>query len=248
MARLQDKVAIVTGASKGIGAAIAKALAAEGAAVVVNFASSREGAEATVAAITDGGGKAVAVGADVADPAQAATLVDSALREFGRLDIVVNNSGVYAFAPIEQFDPLEYHRMFGINVFGLLNVTKAAVPHLGEGASVINISSNITRMKLPGASLYTASKAAADAITRVLSTELGPRRIRVNAIAPGMTLTEGTDAAGIVEGSDFADQIIAQTPLGRAGQPDDIAVAAVFLASDDARWITGEVIGVSGGA
>ncbi|MFC0588862.1 glucose 1-dehydrogenase [Novosphingobium aquiterrae] len=248
MARLQDKVAIVTGASKGIGAAIAKALAAEGAAVIVNYASSREGAEATVAAITDGGGKAVAVGADVADPAQAATLVDAALREFGRLDIVVNNSGVYAFAPIEQFDPLEYHRMFGINVLGLLNVTKAAVPHLAEGASVINISSNITRMKLPGASLYTASKAAADAITRVLSTELGPRRIRVNAIAPGMTLTEGTDAAGIVEGSDFADQIIAQTPLGRAGQPDDIAVAAVFLASDDARWITGEVIGVSGGA
>lgn len=248
MARLQGKVAIVTGASKGIGAAIAKSLAAEGAAVVVNYASSREGADATVANITDAGGKAIAVAADVADASQAANLVETAVREFGRLDVVVNNSGVYAFAPIEAFDPLEYHRMFGINVLGLLNVTKAAVPHLGEGSSVINISSNITRMKLPGGSLYTATKAAVDAITRVLSTELGPRRIRVNAIAPGLTLTEGTDAAGIVEGSDFADQIIAQTPLGRAGQPDDIASAAVFLASDDARWVTGEVIGVSGGA
>lgn len=248
MSRLQGKVAVVTGASKGIGAAIARALAAEGAAVVVNYASSREGADATVAAIVSAGGKALAVQGDVADAAQASALIEAATREFGRLDIVVNNSGVYAFSPIEAFDPVEYHRMFGINVLGLLNVTKAAVPHLGAGASIINISSNITRMKMPGASLYTASKAAVDAITRVLSSELGPRQIRVNAISPGMTMTEGTDAAGIVEGSDFANQIVAQTPLGRVGHVDDIAVAAVFLASDEARWITGEVIGVSGGA
>lgn len=248
MARLDSKVALVTGASKGIGAAVARALAAEGAAVVANYASSREGAEATVAAIESAGGRAIAVHGDVADAAQAQALVDAAVTEFGRLDVVVNNSGVYAFAPIEAFDPLEYHRMFGINVLGLFNVTKAAVPHLGEGASVINISSNITRMRLPGGSLYTASKAAVDAITRVLSAELGPKKIRVNAISPGMTMTEGTDAAGIVAGSDFADQIVASTPLGRAGMPDDIAPAAVFLASDEARWITGEIIGVSGGA
>ncbi len=248
MSRLQGKVAIVTGASKGIGAAIARSLAAEGAAVVVNYARSRDGADTTVAAIESAGGKALAVQADIADAAQAAALIEAATREFGRIDIVVNNSGVYAFAPIEAFDPVEYHRMFGINVLGLLNVTKAAVPHLGEGASVINISSNITRMKMPGASLYTASKAAVDAITRVLSSELGPRKIRVNAIAPGMTATEGTDAAGIVEGSEMADQVLALTPLGRFGHPDDIALAAVFLASDEARWITGEVIGVSGGA
>lgn len=248
MSRLTGKVAIVTGASKGIGAAIAKSFAAEGAAVVVNYASSREGADATVAAIKSAGGKAIAVHADVADAIQAEALVEATAREFGRIDIVVNNSGVYAFAPIEEFDPLEYHRMFGINVLGLLNVTKAAVSHLGDGASVINVSSNITRMKMPGASLYTASKAAVDAITRVLSSELGPRKIRVNAISPGMTMTEGTDAAGIVEGSEFADQIVAQTPLGRVGHPDDIALAAVYLASDDARWITGEILGVSGGA
>ena len=248
MTRLQDKVAIVTGASKGIGAEIARALAAEGAAVVVNYANSKDGAEATVAAIAEAGGRAVAVRADVADAAQAAGLVEAATREFGRLDVVVNNSGVYAFAPIEDFDPAEYHRMFGINVLGLFNVTRAAVPHLEPGASVINISSTITRMKMPGGSLYTASKAAVEAVTRVLSTELGGRGIRVNAISPGMTMTEGTATAGIVEGSDFVEQIIAQTPLGRPGQPADIAPAAVFLASDEARWITGEVLGVSGGA
>ncbi len=248
MARLQGKTAVVTGGSKGIGAAIARSLAAEGASVIVNYASSREGADATVEAIVNAGGRAVAVQADVADAAQAAQLIDAAKREFGGVDVVVNNSGVYAFAPIDAFDPGEYDRMFGINVLGLLNVTKAAVPHLGEGASIINISSNITRMKLPGAALYTATKAAVDAITRVHSVELGPRKIRVNAIAPGLTMTEGTGTAGIVEGSEFADQIIAQTPLGRAGHPDDIALAAVYLASDEARWITGEVLGVSGGA
>lgn len=248
MSKLANKVAIVTGASKGIGAAIARALAAEGAAVVVNYASSREGADATVAAIESAGGRAIAVKADVADAGQADALIEAARHEYGRIDVVVNNSGVYAFAPIDAFDPLEYHRMFGINVLGLLNVTKAAVPHLTEGASIINISSNITRMRMPGASLYTATKAAVDAITRVLSAELGPRQIRVNAISPGMTMTEGTDAAGIVEGSDFANQIVAQTPLGRVGHVNDIAVTAVFLASDEARWITGEVIGVSGGA
>ncbi|WP_109808029.1 SDR family NAD(P)-dependent oxidoreductase [Sphingosinithalassobacter portus] len=248
MARLQGKTAVVTGGSKGIGAAIAKSLAAEGASVIVNYASSREGADATVEAIVNAGGKAVAVQADVTDASQADALIAAARREFGGVDVVVNNSGVYAFAPIEEFDPAEYHRMFGVNVLGLLNVTKAAVPHLGQGASIINISSNITRMKMPGSALYTASKAAVDAITRVHSSELGPRQIRVNAISPGMTMTEGTDAAGIVEGSDFANQIIAQTPLGRVGHPDDIALAAVFLASDEARWITGEALGVSGGA
>ncbi len=248
MSTLTDKVAIVTGASKGIGAGIARALAAKGAAVVVNYASSQAGADAVVAEITQAGGRALAVKADVTREDEVTALVAAAVEHFGRLDVVVNNSGIYEFRGIEDVSAEDYRKIFDINVLGPLLVTKAALPHLTEGASVINISSNITRMRMPQGSLYTATKAALDAITRVLAVELGPRKVRINAIAPGMTQTEGTDTAGIVPGSDFANQIVAHTPLGRMGQPGDIATAAVFLASDDAAWITGEVIGVSGGA
>jgi 3-oxoacyl-[acyl-carrier protein] reductase len=246
MSRLADKVALVTGASKGIGAGIARALAAEGAAVVVNYASSKAGADAVVAAIAAGGGRAVAVHGDVAKEADAKALVDAAIEHFGRLDIVVNNSGIYAFSPIEEVTVDQYRSMFDINVLGTLLVTKAAVPHLNEGASVINISSNITSVLLPASAVYAGTKGAVDVITGVLANELGPRGIRVNAILPGVIETEGTEAAGI-DGSEMVDTFIAQTPLGRVGKPDDIGAAAAFLASDDARWITGERIGVSGG-
>jgi 3-oxoacyl-[acyl-carrier protein] reductase len=246
MSKLADKVALVTGASKGIGAGIAKALAAEGAAVVVNYASSKAGADAVVAAIAAEGGKAVAVHGDVAKEADAKALVDAAIKEFGRLDIVVNNSGIYAFSPIEEVTAEQYRSMFDINVLGTLLVTKAAVPHLKEGASIINVSSNITSVQLAGSAVYAGTKGAVDVITGVLANELGPRGIRVNAILPGVTETEGTEAAGI-DGSEMVANFVAQTPLGRVGKPDDIGVAAAFLASDDARWITGERIGVSGG-
>jgi 3-oxoacyl-[acyl-carrier protein] reductase len=246
MSKLAGKVAVVTGASKGIGAGIAKALAAEGAAVVVNYASSKAGADAVVDTITSAGGKAVAVQGDVSKEAEAKGVVDTALKEFGRLDILVNNSGVYEFSPIENTTEEQYRKMFDINVLGTLLTTKAAVPHLKEGASVINISSAVTSVLLPESAVYTGTKGAVDAITGVLANELGPRKIRVNAINPGVVETEGTQALGFV-GGDFEAGIVAQTPLGRTGRPDDIAAVAVFLASDEAGWLTGEKLTASGG-
>lgn len=246
MSKLADKVAIVTGASKGIGAGIARALAAEGAAVVVNYASSRAGADAVVRDITDAGGKAIAVQADVAKADQAQALVDAAIQEFGRLDVLVNNSGVYEFASLDATTEELYRRTFDVNVLGVLLTTQAAAKHLGEGASVINISSAVTSLFPAESAVYTGTKGAVDAITGVLANELGPRKIRVNAINPGVVETEGTHAAGFV-GSEFFDAIIGQTPLGRVGYPDDIAAIAVFLASDDARWLTGEKLTASGG-
>jgi 3-oxoacyl-[acyl-carrier protein] reductase len=246
MSKLEGKVAVVTGASKGIGAGIAKALAAEGAAVVVNYASSKAGADAVVEVIKAAGGKAVAVQGDVSNEAQAKGVVDAALKEFGRLDILVNNSGVYEFAPIETTTEEQYRKMFDVNVLGTLLTTKAAVPHLKEGASVINISSAVTSVLLPESAVYTGTKGAVDAITGVLANELGPRKIRVNAINPGVVETEGTQAAGFV-GSEFENGIVAQTPLGRTGKPDDIGSIAVFLASNDSGWLTGEKLTASGG-
>ncbi|QNM81821.1 glucose 1-dehydrogenase [Sphingomonas sabuli] len=246
MAKLKDKVAIVTGASKGIGAGIARSLAAEGASVVVNYASSKDGADAVVNAIKGQGGKAIAVKGDISNEAEAAALVDAAIGEFGQIDILVNNSGVYGFSAIENVDVDEYRRQFDINVLGTLLTTKAAVPHLKSGASVINISSNITSVLVPESAIYSGTKGAVDAITGVLAKELAPRGIRVNAILPGYTETEGTGAAGI-SGTDFVDQIVAQTPLGRAGHPDDVAKVAVFLASNDSGWLTGEKVNASGG-
>jgi len=246
MSKLQGKVAVVTGASKGIGAGIAKALAAEGAAVVVNYASSKAGADAVVEAITKGGGKAVAVQGDVSKAGDAEGVVAAAVKTFGRLDVLVNNAGVYDMKPLEAIDEDHYRRIFDINVLGLLLATKAASPHLGEGSSVINISSVVTSLNPPASAVYTATKGAVDSITGVLANELGSRRIRVNAINPGIVETEGTHAAGFI-GSDFEAGAVAQTPLGRTGQPADIAGVAVFLASDDSRWLTGEKINASGG-
>lgn len=246
MSKLTGKVALVTGASKGIGAAIATALAAEGASVVVNYASSKEGAEALVARIKQAGGTAVAVRGDVSQQADAKALVDAAVQQFGRLDILVNNSGVYGFAPLEEITEADFHRHFNVNVLGLLLTTQAASPHLGEGASIINISSLVTRITPPHSAVYTGTKGAVDAITGVLSRELGPRKIRVNAINPGMVETEGTHTAGF-HGTDFEAGAIAQTPLGRIGQPQDIASIAVFLASDDSNWMTGEQLLAAGG-
>lgn len=246
MSKLAGKVAVVTGASKGIGAAIAKALAAEGAAVVVNYASSRAGAEAVVQAITAAGGRAVAVHGDVSKAADAEGLVEAAIAAYGRLDVLVNNSGVYAMAPIDHVDEAQFRRMFDVNVLGLLLATQAAARRLGEGASIINISSVVTRLLPPGSAVYTGTKGAVDAITGVLAHEFGPRKIRVNAISPGLVETEGTHAAGFI-GSEFEAGAVAQTPLGRIGQPDDIAAVAVFLASDESRWMTGENLGASGG-
>jgi 3-oxoacyl-[acyl-carrier protein] reductase len=246
MSKLTGKVAVVTGASKGIGAAIAKSLAAEGASVIVNYASSKAGADAVVAAITAAGGKAVAAGGDVSKAAEAKGLIDAAIKNFGRLDILVNNSGVYEFSPIEAVTEEQFHKIFNINVLGLLLTTQAAVPHLGEGASVINIGSVVSSLTPPNTTVYTGTKGAVDAITGVLAKELGARKIRVNAINPGMVETEGVHAAGFI-GSDFEKGAVAQTPLGRIGQVDDIATVATFLASDDAKWITGELLRAGGG-
>ena len=246
MAKLDGKVALVTGGSKAIGAAIAAALAAEGARVVVNYASSKAGADAVVAAIRSAGGEAIAVQADVSDADQAQALVTRAVQEFGRLDVLVNNSGVYEMGPLEQMTQDQYRRMFDINVLGVLLTTQAALDHLGEGGSVINVSSSITTIAPANSAVYTGSKGAVDAITRVLAKELGPRGIRVNAILPGMVETEGSIAAGYI-GSDMQTGIVAMTPLGRVGQPDDISGVAVFLASDDAGWVTGQLLSASGG-
>jgi 3-oxoacyl-[acyl-carrier protein] reductase len=246
MSKLTGKVAIVTGASKGIGAAIAKSLAAAGASVVVNYASSKTGADTVVAEIGAGGGKAVAVRGDVSRAADAQAIVDAAIEHFGRLDILVNNSGVYGFSPLESITEEDFHRHFNVNVLGLLLTTQAASKHLGEGSSIINIGSVVTRITPPGSAVYTGTKGAVDAITGVLSRELGPRKIRVNALNPGMVETEGTHAAGFI-GSDFEAGTVAQTPLGRLGQPNDIASIAVFLASDDSYWLTGEQLLAGGG-
>ena len=226
MSKLKGKVALVTGASKGIGAAIAKSLAAAGASVVVNYASSKAGADATVANIVAAGGTAVAVRGDVSKAGDAQAIVDTAVKQFGRLDILVNNSGVYGFAPIENITEEDFHKHFNINVLGLLLTTQAAVKHLGEGSSIINIGSVVTRITPPGSAVYTGTKGAVDAITGVLSRELGARKIRVNALNPGMVETEGTHTAGFI-GSDFEAGAVARTPLGRIGQPDDIASIAV---------------------
>ncbi|KLD72181.1 glucose 1-dehydrogenase [Xanthomonas pisi] len=246
MKKLAGKVAVVTGASKGIGAGIAKTLAEEGAAVVVNYASSKSGADAVVEAIAAAGGKAIAVPADVSIASQAQALIAAAVTHFGRLDILVNNSGVWDVAPVEHVTEDQYRRLFDVNVLGVLLTTQAAIKQLQEDGSIINISSSITSLRSPGTSLYTASKAAVDALSGVLVKELAPRRIRVNVVSPGFVITEGTTTAGIV-GSAMETGIVAQTPLGRAGQPEDIAKVVAFLASDDARFVTGENILVSGG-
>jgi len=246
MSRLTGKVAVVTGASKGIGAAIARALAAEGASVVVNYASSRGDADKVVAAIQDNGGKAIAVKADVSKAAEAQALIDDAIKAFGRLDVLVNNSGIYEFASLETISEEGFHRLFNTNVLGLLFVTQAAAKHLPEGGSVINIGSAVTRITPANSAVYTATKGAVDAITGVLSRELGPRKIRVNALNPGMIETEGTRSAGFI-GSDFEKALVAQVPFGRIGQPEEIADIAVFLATKESRWLTGETLIASGG-
>jgi 3-oxoacyl-[acyl-carrier protein] reductase len=246
MSKLTGKVAVVTGASKGIGAAIAKALAAEGAAVVVNYASSRQGADAVVAAITAAGGKASAVQGDVSKAADAQGVINAAVETYGRLDILVNNSGVYEFAALDGITEEHFHKQFNVNVLGLLLTTQAAAKHLGEGASIINIGSVASRVTPPESAVYSGTKGAVDAITGVLARELGPKKIRVNSINPGMVVTEGTESAGII-GSEWATAMISQTPLGRLGQPEDIGKVAVFLASDDAGWLTGEQLLAGGG-
>jgi 3-oxoacyl-[acyl-carrier protein] reductase len=243
--KLAGKVALVTGASKGIGASIAKHLAAEGASVVVNYASSKEGADRVVAAITGAGGKAVAVQGSVAKKADIDRLLAETKKAFGGLDILVNNAGVYEFAPLEAITEEHFNKQFGTNVLGLLLTTQEAAKYFGDaGGSIINISSVVSSYTPPGSAVYSGTKAAVDAATRVLAKELGPRKIRVNAINPGMVETEG--AAEIVKG-DFRKTVESQTPLGRIGQPQDIATAAVFLASEDSSWISGETFYISGG-
>jgi 3-oxoacyl-[acyl-carrier protein] reductase len=246
MGKLTGKVAVVTGASKGIGAGIAKALAAEGASVAVNYASSKAGADTVVSAITAAGGKAFAVQGDVSKKSEAERIIDATVKKYGRLDILVNNSGVYEFSPLEAVTEEQFHRLFNINVLGLLLVTQAAAKHLGEGASIINIGSGVSRITPPNSAVYTGTKGAVDAITGVLSRELGPKKIRVNTINPGMVETEGTVSAGFI-GSDFEKTLIAQAPLGRTGRVGDIASIAVFLASEDSGWLTGEQLLATGG-
>jgi 3-oxoacyl-[acyl-carrier protein] reductase len=245
--KLDGKVAVVTGASKGIGAAIAKHLAAEGAAVVVNYASSKSGADKVVAEITEAGGKAVAVQGDVSKKADIASLFAETKKAFGQLDVLVNNAGIFDFAPLENITEEHFHRQFNLNVLGLLLTTQEAVKFFSPaGGSIVNISSVVGRNPVAGASVYSATKGAVDAVTKSLAKELGPKNIRVNSLNPGMVETEGLHTAGFV-GSDFQKQIVAQTPLGRIGQPDDIGKVAVFLASDDSGWVTGETLLVSGG-
>jgi 3-oxoacyl-[acyl-carrier protein] reductase len=245
--KLDGKVAVVTGASKGIGAGIARALADEGASVVVNYASSKDGAERVVAEIAARGGQALAVRGDVSKPADIASLFAEARKAFGRLDILVNNAGVYEFSPLDALTEEHFHRHFNLNVLGLLLATREAVKHMGPaGGSIINISSVVSSLLPPNSAVYSGSKAAVEAITGVLAKELAPRQIRVNAISPGIVATEGSRAGGFV-GGDFEKTIVAQTPLGRMGEPDDIAPTAVYLASSDSKYVTGETLVVSGG-
>ncbi len=248
MGKLANKVALVTGASKGIGAEIAKSLAAEGASVVVNYSSSKEGAEKVVADIKAKGGKAVAVQGDFSKQADITKVFAETKKAFGRLDTLVNNAGVYAFAPLDEVTEEQFHTQFNLNVLGLILASKEAARYFGpEGGSIINIGSAVTSMHPPTSSVYTATKAAVDSVTRVLAKELGPKKIRVNSINPGMVETEGTHTAGFI-GSDFQKWAESTTPLGRIGQTRDIAPVAAFLASDDASWVTGELITASGGA
>jgi 3-oxoacyl-[acyl-carrier protein] reductase len=246
MSKLAGKVAVVTGASKGIGAGIARALAAEGASVIVNYASSRAGGETVVASIKKAGGKAIAVGGDVSKAADARGIVDAAITNYGHLDILVNNAGIYEFAPIEAVTEDQFHKMFNVNVLGLILTTQAAVKHMSAGASIINIGSGASRITPPATAVYTGTKGAVDAITGVFSKELGPKGIRVNSLNPGPVETEGAHTLGVI-GSDFEKALVSQTPLGRIAQPSDIAAVAVFLASDGAAWLTGELINASGG-
>lgn len=247
MAKLTGKVAVVTGASKGIGAGIAKSLGAAGASVVVNYASDRPGADKTVAEITKAGGKAIAVGASVTKSSEIDRLFAETKKAFGKVDILVNNAGVYSFTPIEEITEEEINRIYSINVTGLLLATKAAVKLFpSEGGNIINIGSVVSEATPPLTSIYTGTKGAVDAITRVLARELGPKKIRVNAVNPGFTTTEGAETAGIV-GSEFEKNAIAETPLGRAGKPDDIGDVVAFIASDDARWVTGALLQAGGG-
>lgn len=247
MGKLAGKVAIVTGASKGIGAAIAKSFGAEGASVVVNYASAKDGADRVVAEITGKGGKAIAVQGDVAKAADVKALFEATKKSFGRLDVLVNNAGVFEFFPLEAVTEAEFHREFDINVLGPILAAQEAAKLFGpEGGSIINVSSVVSFNPVPASLVYSATKAALDSLTRVLAMELGPRNIRVNSIAPGGVETEGTHRIGVI-GSDFEKDIIARTSLGRMGQPDDIAKVAVFLASPESGWITGERITASGG-
>ena len=246
--KLAGKVAVVTGASKGIGASIAKHLAAEGAAVVVNYATSREGADRVVNEITAGGGKALAVQANVARKADIERLFTETKKAFGRLDVLVNNAGVYEFSPLAEVTEEHFHRLFDLNVLGLILASKEAARYFdpATGGSIINISSGVSVLAPPNTVVYSATKAAVDAVTRVLAKELGPHKVRVNAINPGMVETEGVHAAGFAE-SDFRKDLESKTPLGRIGQPRDIAPAAVFLASNDSQWTTGQTLHISGG-
>jgi 3-oxoacyl-[acyl-carrier protein] reductase len=247
MGKLDNQVAVVTGASKGIGAGIAKALAAEGASIVVNYASSKEGADRVVKEITAAGGKAVAVQADLSKPAEVTKLFAETKKAYGKLNILVNNAGIYQFAPLERVTEELFHNQFNLNVLGLLLATKEAVKLIGpEGGSVINVGSGVSTTNPPNSSVYTATKAAVDSITAVLAKELGPRKIRVNSINPGMIETEGVHAAGFIE-SDFRKWVESTSPLGRIGQTDDISPTAVYLASDDSKYLTGEQIRVTGG-
>ena len=247
MKKLENKVAVITGASKGIGAGIAKALAAAGASVVVNYASAKAGADKVVEEITAGGGKAIAVQGNVSSEADVTRIFEETTKAFGPVDILVNNAGVYKFGAIEEINAEDFHTQFNTNVLGLLLTTQGAVKNFNEnGGSIINIGSVVSAITPVASSIYTATKGAVDAITHVLAKELGARKIRVNSINPGMVETEGTHTAGII-GSDFAAEAVNTTPLGRLGQPDDIADVAVFLASEDARWLTGEILLVGGG-
>lgn len=247
MSKLAGKVAIVTGASKGIGASIAEYLAADGASVVVNYASSKSGADGVVKRIIEKGGKAIAVQADVSKAEDIGRLFAETKAAFGKLDVLVNNAGIYEFAPLEAVDEKHFHKQFDLNVLGLLLTTKEAVKIIGEnGGSIINISSIVGQMPLQTGSVYSATKAAVDAITIALSKELGPKKIRVNSLNPGMVETEGLHTAGVAEG-EFRKRVESLTPLGRIAQPDDIARAAVFFASDDAGWVTGQTLILAGG-
>ncbi|MGC2527877.1 MAG: glucose 1-dehydrogenase [Candidatus Acidiferrum sp.] len=247
MGKLANQVAVVTGASKGIGAEIARALAAEGASVVVNYSSSKDGADHVVKQITDKGGKAIAVQGDVSKQADITRLFAETKKAYGKVNILVNNAGIYAFAPLDSVTEEHFHKHFNLNVLGLLLTTKEAVKLFGpEGGSIINIGSGVSTILPPNSSVYTATKAAVDAITGILAKELGPRKIRVNSINPGMIETEGVHAAGFAE-SDFRKWVETQSPLSRIGQSDDIAPTAVYLASSDSKYLTGETIRVTGG-